>query len=47
MLLMTELSNLPLRLKINFFRATVESILLYGAETWTMTKELNTELDGT
>jgi len=28
-------------------RATVESILLYGAETWTMTKELNKELDGT
>jgi len=40
-------SNPSSRLKINFFRATVESILLYGAETWTMTKELNKELDGT
>jgi len=40
-------SNLPRRLKINFFRATVESILLYGSKTWTMTKELNKELDGT
>jgi len=40
-------SNLPRRLKINFFRATVESILFYCAETWTMTKELNKELDGT
>jgi len=40
-------SSLPRRLKVNFLRATVESILLYGAETWTMTKELNKELDGT
>jgi len=40
-------SSLPHRLKINFFRATVKSILLYVAETWTMTKELNKELDGT
>jgi len=41
-------SNIPRRLKINFFRATVESILFYGAETWTMTKVLNKEeLDGT
>jgi len=36
-------SNLPRRLDqlLNFFRATVESILLYGAETCTMTKELD------
>ena len=40
-------SNLPRKLKINFFRATVENILLYGAETWTITKILNNELDGT
>jgi len=26
---------------------TVESILLYGAESWTTTKELNKEVDGT
>ena len=32
---------------INFFRSTVESILLYGAETWAMTKTMNSEIDGT
>ena len=32
-------SDLPRKLKGNFFRSTVESILLYGAETWTMTKK--------
>ena len=40
-------SDLPRKLKINFFRSTVESILLYGAETWTMTKTMNSEIDGT
>ncbi|XP_047486517.1 uncharacterized protein LOC125037418 [Penaeus chinensis] len=40
-------SDLPRSLKINFFRATVESIRLYGSETWTLTKSLNDELDGT
>ena len=40
-------SDLPRKLKINFFRSTVESILLYGAETWTMTKTMERELDGT
>ena len=29
-------SKLPRNLKINFFRATIESIFLYGAETWTL-----------
>lgn len=33
--------------KLAFFRACVESILLYGAETWTMKKELQDRLDGT
>lgn len=33
--------------KVSFFRACVESILLYGAETWTMKKELQDRLDGT
>eukprot|EP00794_Sanderia_malayensis_P001285 gene1285-1417_t len=33
-------SNMSRKYKINFFRATVESILLYGAESWTLTKAL-------
>ena len=32
--------------KINIFRATVESILLYNATTWTMTEGLEKSLDG-
>ena len=39
-------SDLPRKLKITVFRSTVESILLYGAETWTMTKTMNSEMDG-
>ena len=31
-------SNLPRWLRIQFFRAGAESILLYGAESWTLTK---------
>ena len=37
-------SNLKNHLKIGFFRATVESVLLYGAECWTTT---GNRLDGT
>jgi hypothetical protein len=33
-------------IKINLFLATIESILLYNATTWTMTKSLETSLDG-
>ena len=40
-------SNLHRSLKIQFFRATVESVLLYGAESWTLTKAMNNRLDGT
>ena len=40
-------SNLSRFLKIQFFRATVESVLLYGAETWTLTKKMINRLDGT
>ena len=40
-------SNLVNHHKTNFFRATVESVLLYGAESWTMTKRMNVKLDGT
>ena len=34
-------------LKRNFFAATVESILLYGCEAWTLTKSMEKSLDGT
>ena len=33
-------------IKINLFLATIESILLYNATTWTMTKTLEASLDG-
>ena len=39
-------SNLPDLLKISFFRAAVESILLYGSEGWTLTERLEARLDG-
>ena len=34
------------RLKVNIFKAAVESILLYGSECWTLTKEEEHQLDG-
>lgn len=40
-------STLNRKLKIQFFRATVESVLLYGAESWTLTKSMERHLDGT
>ena len=40
-------SDLPRPIKINFFKPTIESILLYNAEAWSLTKSLNDELDGT
>ena len=40
-------SHLQQKFKISLFRATVESILLYGSETWTTTNKMNTEIDGT
>ena len=33
-------------MKINLFKATVESILLYGAECWTLSQNLERGLDG-
>ena len=39
-------SDLPRNIKVEFFRATVESVLLYGGETWTLTKSLEQRLDG-
>ena len=39
-------SNLPRASKIKIFQATVESILLYGSETWTVTVKVSKILDG-
>ena len=39
-------STLSRKLKVQFFRATVESVLLYGAECWTLTKQQQKRLDG-
>ena len=34
-------------LKLRFFIATIESILLYGCETWTLNETLEKQLNGT
>ena len=39
-------SNLSREIKVKFYRATIESVLMYGAETWTLTKTLEKRLDG-
>ena len=39
-------SNLPDQLKRYFFRATVESVLVYGAVSWTLTSSLERRIDG-
>ena len=39
-------SKLPRRIKVRLFIATVESVLLYGSETWTLTKSLEKRLNG-
>ena len=39
-------SNLPDHLKRNFFRATVESVLVYGSVSWTLTSTLEKRIDG-
>ena len=40
-------SDLPEHLKREFFKATVETILLYGSTAWTLTSSLESKLDGT
>ena len=40
-------SKLKTELKIQFFRTTIESVLLYGAESWTLTNSMCRRLDGT
>ena len=39
-------SNIKKSIKIRLFTATVESVLLYGSETWTLTKRLTKMVDG-
>ena len=39
-------SDLQHSIKIRIFTALVESVFLYGSETWTMTKRLNKMVDG-
>ena len=39
-------SKLAPRIKIKIFRATIEPILLYGSETWTLPVKLEKRLDG-
>ena len=40
-------SKLERQLKIQFFRSTVETVLLYVGESWTLTNEMCRRLDGT
>ena len=37
---------MPDKLKTNFLRAAVESVLVYGAISWTLTAKLEGEIDG-
>ena len=39
-------SNLCRELKVSVFLATVESVFLYGSETWTLTKSTEKQIDG-
>jgi len=39
-------SKLKRIMKVRLFRATVEYVLLYGSETWTLTKTLTQRIDG-
>ena len=40
-------SNLSKDFKLKIFKAAIEPILLYGSETWTLSKRLEKRLDGT
>ena len=39
-------SELSDGVKIGFFRAAVETVLLYGSTAWTLTQSLDKKLDG-
>ena len=43
----TRSGNVGAATKLTFFRASVESILLYGAETWIVKSDLQERLHGT
>ena len=43
----TWTSVISSKTKTNLFKTCVESILLYGSETWTMSKQLEKRLDST
>jgi hypothetical protein len=38
--------HIQLHLKIGIYKTAVLSILLYGCETWTMTKQMDIEING-
>ena len=40
-------SNLSREFKLRIFKAAIEPVLLYGSETWTLSKRLEKRLDGT
>ena len=40
-------SNLHNSIKVSLFQATIEKILMYGSETWTLTSKQQKRLDGT
>ena len=40
-------SNLDNNFKLKIFKAAIEPILMYGSETWTLSKKLEKRLDGT
>ena len=35
------------KIKVTVFKTAIEPILLYGSETWTLTKQMERQLDGT
>ena len=39
-------SKLSRKIKVRLFLTTMESVLLYGSEAWTLTKKLTEQLDG-
>ena len=39
-------STLSRKTKVRLFKATVESALLYGSETWTITRAMENRIDG-
>ena len=39
-------SNLDISIKREFFRSTVESVLTYSSQAWTLTKSLENKLNG-